>query len=75
VKDTAPTTLALVDPDEIRTRFCAALSAMYRAEVPLYADLLAIVARVNAGAADAASTPARVDIERHGAIRLGTPPN
>jgi uncharacterized glyoxalase superfamily metalloenzyme YdcJ len=73
VKDTAPTTLALVDPDEIRTRFCAALSAMYRAEVPLYADLLDIVARVNAGAADAASTPARVDIERHGAIRLGTP--
>ncbi|WP_343613071.1 VOC family protein [Novosphingobium sp.] len=73
MKDTAPTTLALVDPDEIRTRFCAALSAMYRAEVPLYADLLDIVARVNAGAADAASTPARVDIERHGAIRLGTP--
>ncbi|WP_068092818.1 VOC family protein [Novosphingobium rosa] len=61
-----------VDASEIRTRFCAALSAMYRAEVPLYADLLDIVARVNAGAVTAAPTPARVEIERHGAIRVGT---
>jgi uncharacterized glyoxalase superfamily metalloenzyme YdcJ len=52
---------------EIRTRFCAALSAMYRAEVPLYADLLEIVAQGNG--ADAA---ARVEVERHGAIRVGT---
>jgi uncharacterized glyoxalase superfamily metalloenzyme YdcJ len=59
------------DASDIRTRFCAALSLMYRAEVPLYADLLAIVARVNAGASDG-TTPARVEIERHGAIRVGT---
>jgi uncharacterized glyoxalase superfamily metalloenzyme YdcJ len=59
-----------VDSCEIRTRFCAALSAMYRAEVPLYADLLDIVARVNARVGAA---PARVEIERHGAIRVGTP--
>jgi len=63
----------LVDTSDIRTRFCAALSAMYRAEVPLYGDLLEIVARVNAKAASGqGATPARVEIERHGAIRVGT---
>lgn len=62
-----------VDSCDIRTRFCAALSAMYRAEVPLYADLLAIVARVNARVnARVGAAPARVEIERHGAIRVGT---
>ncbi len=61
----------LIAPDVIRARFCAALSAMYRAEVPLYADLLAIVAQVNARAAGAAEP--RLAVERHGAIRLGTP--
>jgi uncharacterized glyoxalase superfamily metalloenzyme YdcJ len=59
---------ALVSPDDIRTRFCAALSAMYRAEVPLYADLMALVERVNtAHGLDSAGEP-----ERHGAIRVGT---
>jgi len=38
-----------VHPDEIRSRFSAALSAMYRAEVPQYGELLALVAEVNAG--------------------------
>lgn len=63
-------TTRYVDPCVLRDRFCAALSSMYRAEVPLYGDLLAIVAQVNARAADA--PPARVEIERHGAIRVGT---
>jgi len=58
----------LVDPDTIRARFCAALSAMYRREVPLYADLLTLVDAVNARAGHAdADEP-----ERHGAIRVGT---
>ncbi len=69
-------------PDTIRTRFSEAMSAMYRVEVPLYGDLLSIVAEVNARvladrpdlAAEMASTDEldRLDVERHGAIRLGT---
>ncbi|MFN4069917.1 MAG: 2-oxoadipate dioxygenase/decarboxylase family protein, partial [Brevundimonas aurantiaca] len=41
---------AFVHPDEIRSRFSAALSAMYRAEVPQYGELLTLVAEVNAEA-------------------------
>lgn len=73
---------AFVHPDEIRSRFSAALSAMYRAEVPLYGDLLTLVADINAQAlkADAAGADrlaasgelARLSEERHGAIRVGT---
>ena len=67
-------------PDAIRTRFSEATSAMYRAEVPLYGDLLSIVAEVNAEilaarpdlAAEMAGELDRLDVERHGAIRLGT---
>lgn len=65
---------AFVAPDRIRAAFAAALSDMYRAEVPLYADLLAIVADVNAQtlAQTGAEAEPRLDIERHGAIRVGT---
>ena len=68
----------LVPVAAIRADFAAAMSAMYRAEVPLYADLLDIVAEVNARAlADdpglvTAAEVARLDVERHGAIRVGT---
>ena len=68
--------------DAIRTRFSEAMSAMYRAEVPLYGELLSIVAEVNATvlaerpdlAAELAAADEldRLDVERHGAIRLGT---
>ncbi|MFN3432701.1 MAG: 2-oxoadipate dioxygenase/decarboxylase family protein, partial [Candidatus Sericytochromatia bacterium] len=71
-----------VHPDEIRSRFSAALSAMYRAEVPQYGELLALVSEVNsqvlkadpAGAERlaAAGELARLSEERHGAIRVGT---
>ena len=44
---------AFVHPDEIRSRFSAALSAMYRAEVPQYGELLTLVAEVNAEASKA----------------------
>lgn len=75
-------THSFTDPNAIRTRFSEAMSAMYRNEVPLYGDLLSIVAEVNAAvladrpdlAAEMASADEldRLDVERHGAIRLGT---
>ncbi|MDM0055331.1 2-oxoadipate dioxygenase/decarboxylase HglS [Variovorax fucosicus] len=75
-------TNALVDPDDIRGLFSRALSGMYKAEVPQYGDLLDLVADINAqvlrereGLADRlreAGQLDRLDVERHGAIRLGT---
>ncbi|SPJ32848.1 2-oxoadipate dioxygenase/decarboxylase HglS [Kushneria phyllosphaerae] len=71
--------------DDIRTRFSSAMSDMYRTEVPQYGTLLKLVADINAqtlyqdARGDAAladrggSEMARIEIERHGAIRLGTP--
>lgn len=62
--------------DDIRSRFSLTMSDMYRQEVPLYGDLLALVADINArqGSGDEEEgRPARIAIERHGAIRLGTP--
>lgn len=68
--------------DEIRTMFSRAMSDMYRQEVPQYGALLELVAEVNAGvlAQNEALRQAlvendeldRLDLERHGAIRLGT---
>jgi len=55
--------------------FAHAMSAMYRAEVPLYGDLVRIVSSVNAekspGLVNTDSIQ-RLSLERHGAIRLGT---
>lgn len=71
-----------VSPDEIRARFSAAMSAMYRAEVPAYGTLIELVAGINSSCL--AEDPAlraslsatdgvfRLTEERHGAIRLGT---
>jgi uncharacterized glyoxalase superfamily metalloenzyme YdcJ len=71
-----------ISPDVIRTAFSAAISAMYRTEVPLYGDLIEIVRDVNAAAlAESRDMAAFVDevgelehlqAERHGAIRVGT---
>lgn len=70
-------------PDGIRSLFAQAMSRMYRDEVPLYGALMELVAEVNA--ATLAADPAlaerlqrsdaldRLDAERHGAIRVGTP--
>lgn len=73
---------AFLAPDQIRARFSAALSVMYRAEVPAYGTLLDLVAQVNAQVLQAdpdlrrqledSGTLDRVSVERHGAIRLGT---
>lgn len=65
--------------DEVRARFSSAMSEMYRQEVPQYGTLLELVADVNR-AAGSQQTPAtvqgdgraRVEVERHGAIRVGT---
>ena len=65
--------MQLVHPDEIRACFSMALSDMYRAEVPLYGDLLSIVAGINAQSEHDERGSSRVAVERHGAIRLGRP--
>ncbi|REC93570.1 2-oxoadipate dioxygenase/decarboxylase HglS [Kushneria indalinina] len=72
-----------VSSDDIRTRFSLAMSDMYRAEVPQYGTLLKLVADINAQTLyhapgdnaltnQGGSEMARIEIERHGAIRLGT---
>ena len=65
------------DADELRTRFCLAMSEMYRGEVPLYGDLVRIVREVDdtvleSQGKDPQALPARHHLERHGAIRLGS---
>ena len=72
-----------VSADKIRSDFSAAMSAMYRDEVPAYGTLMALVGKVNDEtlAADAhlkhrleaTDSLDRISEERHGAIRLGTP--
>ncbi|ARU04030.1 DUF1338 domain-containing protein [Comamonas serinivorans] len=75
-------TAAFVSPDAIRSLFSQAMSDMYRTEVPQYGTLLNLVADINQHTL--AHNPAlrealaqagdmdRIDVERHGAIRLGT---
>ncbi|APO76727.1 hypothetical protein AM571_CH03948 [Rhizobium etli 8C-3] len=71
-----------VSTDCIRSLFTEAMSQMYRTEVPQYGTLIELVADVNAGVLarnpklrerlDRAGELDRIDVERHGAIRLGT---
>ncbi|MET0369753.1 MAG: VOC family protein [Sphingobium sp.] len=63
----------LVDPTTIRAAFARAMSAMYRAEVPRYGELIEIVEQINDATplADPAERQ-RIAGERHGAIRVGT---
>ncbi|ESZ31311.1 hypothetical protein X732_30355 [Mesorhizobium sp. L2C066B000] len=72
-----------VHADEIRSLFSNAMSEMYRSEVPQYGTLIGLVTDINT--ATMASDPEleqalrrsheldRLGVERHGAIRLGTP--
>lgn len=68
----------LVDQDDLRTDFALALSAMYKQEVPLYGDLVQIVREVNEAVIEEGNAAnwdygkERFDLERHGAIRLGS---
>ncbi|MCY1390702.1 hypothetical protein D9M71_55240 [compost metagenome] len=76
------TTQAFVSPDSIRAQFSAAMSTMYKAEVPLYGALLELVAEINQSVLEnqpevtealrLTGEIQRLDQERHGAIRVGT---
>ncbi len=71
-----------VSPDSIRAQFSAAMSLMYKQEVPLYGTLLELVSEINqqvmqqqpqvAEALRWTGEIERLDHERHGAIRVGT---
>ncbi len=71
-----------MNPDVIRSLFSGAMSDMYRAEVPQYGDLCSLVSQVNTRvlAGDSAMAQRmreegqmdRLDVERHGAVRVGT---
>ena len=72
----------LMHPDEIRSQFSSAMSNMYREEVPQYGTLIDLVHDVNNAVLEAnpelkarmqaSGEIDRLDIERHGAIRVGT---
>lgn len=74
--------MVFMHPDVLRQAFSAAMSDMYRGEVPAYGDLLHIVRDVNdallAGpdaqrlGLDTQEDISRISDERHGAIRLGS---
>ncbi len=72
-----------ITADEIREQFSQAMSAMYQQEVPQYGTLLELVADVNLAVLEKKSSTARkkmvnadelarLNVERHGAIRVGT---
>lgn len=73
---------SFVTSDQIRDQFSRSMSAMYKTEVPQYGTLLDLVADINRttleqdaalrGQLEAADELRRLDVERHGAIRLGT---
>ncbi|MBY5406687.1 VOC family protein [Rhizobium leguminosarum] len=68
--------------DQIRSAFSAAMSVMYRNEVPAYGKLMELVAQVNDDVLvrnpelrirlSQTDALARISDERHGAIRVGT---
>ncbi|EEU41878.1 uncharacterized protein NECHADRAFT_101902 [Fusarium vanettenii 77-13-4] len=58
-------------PDAIRALFSSALSHMYQREVPQYGTLLKLVSDINRQ--KDVDIQHRIEVERHGAIRLGTP--
>lgn len=69
-----------VDSTRLRTRFAAALSALYGTEVPAYTTLVEVSRQVNSrvlarlgAAAERLGSIGRVTAERHGAIRVGGP--
>lgn len=76
------TTSNTVSSCTVRDRFSHAMSLMYRREVPQYATMLELVEAVNrsvsqgpagqAGQWPQVADAARLGIERHGAIRVGT---
>lgn len=75
--------MSKVSPDTLRRHFSAAMSVMYRTEVPAYGTLMELVAEINRDCLKrdgvlrdrlaANDGIDRITEERHGAIRLGTP--
>jgi uncharacterized glyoxalase superfamily metalloenzyme YdcJ len=71
-----------LSPNALRAMFSGAMSRMYQAEVPQYGVLMDIVATINAATLRAQPALdrrivengefARLNVERHGAIRVGT---
>ncbi len=77
------TTTGFVSPEFIRNRFSTIMSEMYKNEVPLYGELLDLVHDINNRVISESTTIkkqlestgeiTRLNMERHGAIRLGKP--
>ena len=73
---------SMMSSDDIRHGFSVAMSAMYQNEVPLYGDLVDLVTEVNTevlrtqpdirAQLEHTGEIDRLNLERHGAIRLGT---
>ncbi|WP_435263711.1 2-oxoadipate dioxygenase/decarboxylase HglS [Tenacibaculum sp. nBUS_03] len=72
-----------VSPEYIRSRFSKIMSDMYKEEVPLYGELLDLVHDINEKVLSESKEDkeqlsrtgelSRLNVERHGAIRLGKP--
>ena len=64
----------LVTQDQLRAEFASALSDMYQRDVPQYGTLLDLVSAINQDRSKQLGNPLedRTEVERHGAIRLGT---
>lgn len=72
-----------VSPEYIRNRFSTIMSEMYKNEVPLYGELLDLVYDINTNVLSTSKELkeqltqtgeiTRLNMERHGAIRLGKP--
>ena len=75
-------TARFAHPDEIRASFSRAMSQMYKEEVPLYGTLMELVSEINddvmthddkvLDSLTRTGEIQRLDMERHGAIRVGT---
>jgi uncharacterized glyoxalase superfamily metalloenzyme YdcJ len=83
IENSNNTAQAFVSPEYIRSRFAMVMSDMYKNEVPLYGDLLDLVQDVNNNVLsdskeikeqlENTGEITRLNMERHGAIRLGKP--
>ncbi|WP_075343972.1 2-oxoadipate dioxygenase/decarboxylase HglS [Tenacibaculum agarivorans] len=83
VENSNDTTNKFVSPEYIRNRFASIMSDMYKHEVPLYGELLNLVHDINdtilkesteiKEQLENTGEITRLNMERHGAIRLGKP--
>lgn len=78
-KDNMPIQNNFYPRNSLRSDFAIAMSQMYREEVPLYKDLLDVVETINTElinsneiVEEGITDLSRINLERHGAIRLGS---